>query len=91
MYKCLNKKNKEFIALKRVDTIDEKICQDGFPITGIREIKILKNLSHTNIVQLKEIIVSKATEENKWKGTTFLVFEYVEHDLDGIFKEIFRK
>ncbi len=30
-----------------------------------REIKILKNLSHPNIVKLKEIVTSKATDANK--------------------------
>ncbi len=30
-----------------------------FPITAIREIKILKDLHHTNIVQLKEIVTGK--------------------------------
>jgi serine/threonine protein kinase len=30
-----------------------------FPITAIREIKILKKLNHENIVKLKEIVTSK--------------------------------
>lgn len=35
-----------------------------FPITAIREIKILKVLSHPNVLQLKEM----AVERNKGKG-----------------------
>lgn len=31
----------------------------GFPITAIREIKILQNLKHKNIVNLREIITNK--------------------------------
>lgn len=34
--------------------------KEGFPITAIREVKILKSLKHKNIVNLKEIVVSKA-------------------------------
>lgn len=29
-----------------------------FPITAIREIKILKKLHHENVIQLKEIVTS---------------------------------
>jgi serine/threonine protein kinase len=29
-----------------------------FPITAIREIKILKKLHHQNVIQLKEIVTS---------------------------------
>ena len=32
---------------------------EQFPITAIREIKILKVLNHKNIVRLKEIVTSK--------------------------------
>ena len=59
MYKCLNKKSNEYVALKKVDTLEDKVCQDGFPITAIREIKILKTLKHKNIVELKEIVLSR--------------------------------
>jgi serine/threonine protein kinase len=44
------------MALKRIKMDQEK---DGFPITAIREIKILKSLNHENIVKLDSIVVSK--------------------------------
>ena len=40
------------IALKKIKMEKEK---HGFPITAIREIKILKELQHKNIVHLREI------------------------------------
>lgn len=46
----------EIVALKRINTEEE---ENGFPITAIREVKILKALHHTNVVQLKEIVTSK--------------------------------
>ena len=46
----------EVVALKRINTEQE---ENGFPITAIREVKILKALSHDNIVQLKGIVTSK--------------------------------
>lgn len=35
-----------------------RFCQ--FPITALREIKLLKNLSHPNIIRLQEMAVEKA-------------------------------
>lgn len=54
-----DKTNKEIVALKRINTQQE---ENGFPITAIREVKILKALGalkHENIVTLKEIVTSK--------------------------------
>ena len=70
----------------------------GFPLYGLREIKLLKYLQHPNIVKLEEIVTSKGCEaddpttakDEKSPGTPsplgslFLVFEYVEHDLAGL-------
>ena len=44
------------MALKKVRLDNEK---EGFPITAVREIKILRQLSHKNIVKLKEIVTDK--------------------------------
>lgn len=75
-----NYKN-EYVALKRILMDNEK---EGFPITAIREIMILKRLKHNNIINLLEIVTSKPTEKNKLKGNVYLVFEYMEHDLSGL-------
>ncbi|KAJ6814679.1 cyclin-dependent kinase C-2 [Iris pallida] len=63
-----------------------------FPITAIREIKILKKLHHENVIQLKEIVTSPGPEKdeqgrpdgNKYKGSIYMVFEYMDHDLTGL-------
>jgi cyclin-dependent kinase 12/13 len=46
----------DIVALKRINTEQEA---NGFPITALREVKILKALHHSNIVNLKEIVTSK--------------------------------
>lgn len=33
--------------------------KEGFPITAVREIKILRQLNHKNIVNLREIVTDK--------------------------------
>lgn len=57
----------ELVALKKVRTDNEK---EGFPITAVREIKILRQLNHASIVKLKEIVTDKqdALDFKKDKG-----------------------
>lgn len=43
------------VALKKIRMDTEK---EGFPITAIREIKILSTLQHENVVRLREIVRS---------------------------------
>lgn len=44
------------MALKKVRLKNEK---EGFPITAVREIKILRQLDHANIVNLMEVVTDK--------------------------------
>lgn len=81
VYKAKCKKTNEIVALKKVLTENEK---EGFPITALREIKILQVLRHENIVRLIEICTTKACASNKYKSQFFLVFEFCEHDLAGL-------
>lgn len=69
----------KIVALKRINTAKE---ENGFPITSIREVKILKALKHDNIVKLLEIVTSEEIE--KKEKSVYLVFEYHEYDLTGI-------
>jgi len=69
----------EIVALKRINTEQE---ENGFPITALREVKILKAMNHENVVELKEIVTSK--EQGEIPKNVFMVFEYHEYDLTGI-------
>lgn len=46
------------VALKKVRLENEK---EGFPITAVREIKILRQLNHRNVVKLIDIVTDKQT------------------------------
>ncbi|KAK3249619.1 hypothetical protein CYMTET_40962 [Cymbomonas tetramitiformis] len=81
VYTARERETNEIVALKKVRMDNEK---EGFPITAIREIKILKSLSHKNVVRLKECVTSKAHESNQNKGSIYMVFEYMDHDLTGL-------
>jgi len=55
VYKALNRETNEFVAIKKIRLEKE---DDGVPSTAIREISLLKNLKHPNIVELKEVLFS---------------------------------
>lgn len=65
-----------FVAAKKMRSDLSKEKQAGFPITTIREIKILRELNHENIVKLLDI---------SWDDKSFfMIFEFVDHDLAGL-------
>eukprot|EP00201_Polytomella_parva_P020483 CAMPEP_0175042402 /NCGR_PEP_ID=MMETSP0052_2-20121109/2546_1 /TAXON_ID=51329 ORGANISM="Polytomella parva, Strain SAG 63-3" /NCGR_SAMPLE_ID=MMETSP0052_2 /ASSEMBLY_ACC=CAM_ASM_000194 /LENGTH=312 /DNA_ID=CAMNT_0016305215 /DNA_START=99 /DNA_END=1033 /DNA_ORIENTATION=+ len=43
------------VALKRISRIED---HEGFPITALREIDILKRLNHANVVRLRDVVYS---------------------------------
>ena len=73
VFKGLNVYTKNLVALKKIRMEGEK---DGFPVTAVREVKLLQSLRHENIVTLEEVMVEK--------NDCFMVFEYLSHDLTGI-------
>ena len=51
------------VALKKIRMDSEK---EGFPITAIREIKLLKSLKSPNIINLREIVRSQGERAYAW-------------------------
>jgi len=73
VFKGVHVFTKELVALKKIRMEGEK---DGFPVTAIREIKLLQSLNHQNVVKLQEVMVER--------NDCFMVFEYLSHDLTGL-------
>ena len=70
VFKAIDKETREQVAVKRIKIGPDG--KEGFPITAIREIKILSKLAHCedkisgqllrdNIIKLKEIVRSDST------------------------------
>lgn len=82
VFKARDRKTKtKIVALKKILMDNER---EGFPITALREIKILQLLRHENIVNLIEICRTKANQFNRHRSTFYLVFDFCEHDLAGL-------
>jgi cyclin-dependent kinase 10 len=75
VYRARSTVTNDIVALKKVRMEEEK---DGLPISSLREINILLNLRHKNIVELKEVVVGKRLDN------IFLVMEYCEQDLASL-------
>ena len=70
VYKGRKKKTNQIVALKKIRLENE---DEGVPSTAIREISVLKELEHPNVVTLMEVIF----DNNK----LYLVFEFLSMDL----------
>jgi CTD kinase subunit alpha len=60
VYKARNQLSGNYVALKRIRMEGER---DGFPVTAMREIKLLQSLRHENVVKLHEMMVSKGEND----------------------------
>ncbi|KXJ14804.1 cyclin-dependent kinase 2 [Exaiptasia diaphana] len=70
VYKAKEKDTGRVVALKKIRLDSES---EGVPSTAIREISLLKELSHPNVVNLFDVVHSK--------NSLYMVFEFVNQDL----------
>lgn len=75
VYKARDVVSGEIVAMKKIRLERE---DEGVPGTAIREISLLRELSHPNIVDLKEVILSD--------GRLYLVLEFLTDDLTKLIK-----
>ncbi|XP_046738554.1 cyclin-dependent kinase 1 [Diprion similis] len=70
VYKGKNKKTGQIVAMKKIRLESD---DEGVPSTAIREISLLKELQHPNIVSLEDVLM----EESR----LYLIFEFLSMDL----------
>ncbi|KAG2494353.1 hypothetical protein HYH03_007410 [Edaphochlamys debaryana] len=75
-YRC--KKTGRICALKKIKMEKER---DGFPVTSIREINILLNLHHPNIVNVSEVVMGSRLND------IHMVMEFMDHDLKSLMND----
>lgn len=74
VYKCLDRWENATVAIKQIKQFDP---QQGIPATSVREISILRDCQHPNIVSLKKI-------DHDGTGKLYLVFEMLEMNLGDL-------
>eukprot|EP00164_Ancoracysta_twista_P001864 GFYU01002452.1.p1 GENE.GFYU01002452.1~~GFYU01002452.1.p1 ORF type:complete len:331 (+),score=42.58 GFYU01002452.1:539-1531(+) len=72
VYKARHKMSQDLLALKHIRITSD---EEGIPCSALREIAILKDLRHPNVIRLKEVIA------NVQQGQLTLVFDYLDQDL----------
>jgi len=77
VYKASCRKTEQVVAVKKMKLDAE---EEGVPSTAIREIALLKQLNHINIVKLFDVFCTT--------GSLQLVFEFVENDLKKYMKSL---
>jgi serine/threonine-protein kinase BUR1 len=81
VHKARHRVTGNIYAMKKILMHNEK---DGFPITSLREIKLLKMLSHDNILKLQEMSVERPKAEGRKRAILYMVTPYMDHDLSGL-------
>ncbi|VEL27473.1 unnamed protein product [Protopolystoma xenopodis] len=81
VFKVRHKMTKKHYALKRLKMEQET---EGFPITALREIRILSSLNHENIVCLRGICHKKNNPSSNYRYEFYLLFDFCDHDLAGL-------
>ncbi|QGI61722.1 hypothetical protein CEK26_005690 [Fusarium fujikuroi] len=94
------RKTGTLVALKKIIMHHEKdgVCRcttppknrtdddHKFPITALREIKLLKLLSHKNILRLEDMAIEHPTRQTdkRKKPIVYMATPYMDHDLSGL-------
>ncbi|KDD74762.1 protein kinase, partial [Helicosporidium sp. ATCC 50920] len=99
VYRAIDLETGDVVAAKKIKMDNEK---EGFPITAIREIKILSQLVmsppppsgpdfRNNIITLREIVRSSSHASNNYRGSIYMIFDYMDHDMTGLLERSMRE
>lgn len=78
VYRARHAQTGRLYALKRIKMESER---EGFPVTAVREAKLLESLSHPNIIRLETIVKDSVKDDG-----VYFVFPYYQYDLVGLMK-----
>jgi serine/threonine protein kinase len=70
VFRCFDTQNQEYVAMKVIKMDQE---EDGVPAASLREVTILQNINHPNIIK----IIHRETND----GNLMIILEYMETDL----------
>lgn len=73
VYKARDRRDNSTVALKKVALNDDDTDEEGVPSSSLREIGILKDLRHPNVLRLLDVQICQSN--------LYLVFEHLDLDL----------
>lgn len=79
VYKSRNVETDEIVAVKKIKLGSKEDARDGINRTALREIKLLQELHHENVIHLLDVYGHRSNVS--------LVFELVSTDLEVIIKD----
>ncbi|PAV83321.1 hypothetical protein WR25_12344 [Diploscapter pachys] len=69
----------EFVAIKKIKLGSRAEARDGIHRTALREIKLLQEIHHDNVIMLRDVIGHRTSIQ--------LVFDFMETDLEHVIKD----
>lgn len=75
-FRCKDKHTQNLVVVKRVVYVDQ---EDGIPGFTLREISILKQLKHPNLVDLRDVC--------QGEGILYLIYEFVDKNLKECYQD----
>ncbi|BFZ63205.1 hypothetical protein YB2330_004325 [Saitoella coloradoensis] len=83
VHKAKRARTGELVALKRI--IVHQPEKEGFPITALREIRLLKAVSHQHVISLIDMAVKRGDpKRGRGSDAIYMVTPYMDHDLAGL-------
>eukprot|EP00058_Branchiostoma_floridae_P020885 XP_002606375.1 hypothetical protein BRAFLDRAFT_118518 [Branchiostoma floridae] len=79
VYKAKDTKTGQIVAVKKIKLGQRAEAKDGINRTALREIKLLQELSHTNIIGLYDVFGHKSNIS--------LVFDFMDTDMEVVIKD----
>ncbi|KAG1688564.1 Cyclin-dependent kinase 7 [Nymphon striatum] len=79
VYKARDLKNENIVAVKKIKLGSQVEAKDGINRTALREIKLLQEIHHENIIGLQDVFGHKSNVS--------LVFDFMDTDLEVIIKD----
>ncbi|XP_069945521.1 cyclin-dependent kinase 7 isoform X2 [Cherax quadricarinatus] len=79
VYKALDVETKQIVAVKKIKLGSREEARDGINRTALREIKLLQEVHHPNLIGLLDVF--------GYKSNVSLVFDFMDTDLEVIIKD----
>lgn len=79
VYKARDTENDKIVAVKKIKIGSREEAQDGINRTALREIKLLHELQHENVIGLLDVF--------GYKSNVSLVFDFMDTDLEIIIRD----